>query len=77
MTCKVHTNVRSPGLCPICLIEERDRLREAEAEWTAIHEAVSDLYQAYYRVGGDETTRRICVESALGRLMAAWNKMMG
>jgi len=26
-SCEKHIEVRAPGLCPICLIEERDRLR--------------------------------------------------
>lgn len=27
--CETHFNVKSPGLCAICLIEERDRLKKA------------------------------------------------
>ena len=28
MNCQKHHSVKAPGLCPICLIEERDRLQQ-------------------------------------------------
>lgn len=44
---------------------------------SSILKAVSELYKAYYQVGGNETERRIRIEEALGRLMNAWDKMLG
>ena len=31
--CIKHSAVRAPGLCPICLVEERDRMRELLVEF--------------------------------------------
>lgn len=42
-----------------------------------ILQAVSELYESYHRNGGDVTTNRMVIESNLGRLMAAWNRMLG
>jgi hypothetical protein len=36
MNCEKHRQVKAPGLCPICLIEERDQLSgrcERLSEW--------------------------------------------
>lgn len=31
--CQKHVNVHAPGLCPVCLMEERDRLRREVAQY--------------------------------------------
>lgn len=45
--CAKHINIHTPGLCPVCLIEERDRLRKAleSVEWITDYDG--GCYGAY------------------------------
>ena len=42
MICQQHRNVNVSGFCPICLIDERDKLKKALEEITAIQPIVCD-----------------------------------
>jgi hypothetical protein len=41
--CETHFNVRADGFCPVCLVEERDRLRTENEQ---LKEAVHMAYEA-------------------------------
>jgi len=31
--CQKHSDIQAPGLCPVCLMEERDKLRKEVAQY--------------------------------------------
>ena len=53
MICERHQEVKAPGLCPICLIEERDRLQIDVARlegWVNVAERRPPKKNRYYFV---------------------------
>ena len=59
INCIKHKDVRAPGLCPICLVEERDRYRR-ELEYRVIRSmAKSHLWVCLVCDEKDETWQEI------------------
>ncbi len=52
--CEIHIKVEADGFCPICLIEERDRLQKAVDNFT---KALDELQDAEYRYRSDHDVR--------------------
>ena len=63
--CEEHINVRADGFCPVCLVEERDRLRAEVmrlravlAEYERRDSAMDDAYHALETMNAEERRGR-------------------
>ena len=48
-----------------------------DSKWTPVCEALAELYQEYYEMGKPVEQNRVDVETALARLMSAYNVWLG